>query len=180
MSFSKGVVVKTSAPSSTDDGTKGFYVGFNWVFASGGTLITYQCTDNSTGAAVWNVTSSNQGGGDSFCFSGSVNNASITTSQDLRQSGGVRTNLSPYIMPKAGKLFAMSASHQGAPAGKNWTLEVFKNGVSAATLVLNAVAKNQRDDLSVAFAQGDEVRLRLTYTAGTIVRPEGSAFFKFD
>jgi len=180
MSKIKGVVVKTSAPSSTDDGTKGFYVGYNWVYASGGTLVTYTCADNSTGAAIWNVTSSNQGAGNSFSFIGGINNNSLTTSQDFRGAGGIRTNQSPYIMPKAGKLYAISASHTGSPVGKNWTAEVFKNGVSVATLVLNAVAKNQDDTLSVSFAQGDEVRLRFTYTAGTIQRPEMVAFFKLD
>lgn len=163
MSLIKGVIVKTTAPTVNDDNTKGFYQGFNWVLNSGGTLKTYQCTDASTGAAVWNVTSSNDGAADSCAYTVGRNNTSITTSQDLRTAGNVPTNQTPFIVPKAGTIFGISAAHSGSPVGKNWTARILVNGVGVANLVLNGVAKNQDDTLGVAVAQGDEIRLTYLY-----------------
>jgi hypothetical protein len=54
MSVIKGVVVKTSAPTVNDDGTKGYYVGFSWVDSSTDTI--YTCADNTTATAVWVLT----------------------------------------------------------------------------------------------------------------------------
>lgn len=51
MSYEKGVIVKSTAPTINDDGTKGFYVGFNWIDTS--SLLIYHLVDNTTGAAVW-------------------------------------------------------------------------------------------------------------------------------
>ena len=180
MSLLKGVIEKTSAPTVNDDDNAGFFVGFRWVYVSGSTRITYVCTDSTTGAAVWDVTSSTNGSGDSCAFTAGRNNASITSSQDLRKAGQISTNQTPFIVPKAGTIFGISAAHSGSPVGKNWTARILVNGVGAANLVLNGVSKNQDDTLSVSVAQGDEIRLRLIYTSGTIARPSISAFLKFD
>lgn len=179
MSFVKGVVVKTTVPGVTDDDTKGFYKGFNWIFSSAGALVTYECVSDATGAAVWQATSSNNGSGNTFQVTASQNSNTVNTTRDLRL-GTSATNISPFIIPKVGKLYAMSASSGSAVAGRDWTAEVFKNGVSVATLTLTALAKNQRSDLGVSFAAGDEVRLVFTHTSGNVNRPKITAFFKLD
>jgi|GEM_PF-3632400 len=56
MSFTKGVVVKSVAPTATDDVTKGFYRGFRWVFADA----MYDCCDATMGEAVWSSGASNE------------------------------------------------------------------------------------------------------------------------
>jgi len=51
----KGIIVKASAPTSNDDATKGFYVGFLWLDSS--TSILYICADNTLAASIWNIVS---------------------------------------------------------------------------------------------------------------------------
>lgn len=177
MSYIKGVINKSSAPTVNDDNTKGFYIGFEWVDDS--TDTTYQCADVSTGAAVWNVSSSAGANGNSFQLSAGRNSLGINVDIDLI-GAEVTTAETPYIMPKAGKLYGISAAHAGSAVGKEWTADILKNGVSAATLELDEVEKNQRSDLNVSFAEGDTIRLRLILTALTINRPRITAFFKLD
>ena len=45
------LVGKTTAPAATDDRTKNIDVGALWVDETANN--SYQCQDNSTGAAVW-------------------------------------------------------------------------------------------------------------------------------
>lgn len=46
-------VSRATAPVATDDNTKGFVVGSQWVDTSAAPRKVYLCTDASTGAAVW-------------------------------------------------------------------------------------------------------------------------------
>jgi hypothetical protein len=51
----RGIVSKASNPSSTDDDSKGFYIGFEWVNTT--SKVTYECIDATTSNAVWNISS---------------------------------------------------------------------------------------------------------------------------
>jgi len=54
MSFVKGIVVKSVAPTSTDDVTKGYYKGFRWIVSN----VSYECMNASAGSADWSSGSS--------------------------------------------------------------------------------------------------------------------------
>jgi len=51
MSIQRGIVVKTTKPTSNDDSSKGFYVGFRWFYNPMGQELV--CKDASVGAAKW-------------------------------------------------------------------------------------------------------------------------------
>lgn len=54
--------IATSAPGVTDDASKGYSVGSQWIDQTAD--IAYQCVDATTGAAVWKDLSSGGGGGE--------------------------------------------------------------------------------------------------------------------
>jgi hypothetical protein len=57
MSVIKGVIVKSSSPSVSDDISKGFYIGFTWLDTSVSPSAVYICASNGVGTAKWeNIT----------------------------------------------------------------------------------------------------------------------------
>jgi|GEM_PF-4099629 len=66
MSFTKGVVVKSVAPTATDDITKGYYEGFSWIFSGR----EYVCLVDTASSAVWEITTKG-------VFTATVNGATL-------------------------------------------------------------------------------------------------------
>lgn len=69
----------TTTPTIDDDTTKGFVVGSRWVLDDG---TTYVCSDNTDGAAVWDIEEIS-GGIDYYVDAGIANAYSITTGKSL-------------------------------------------------------------------------------------------------
>jgi hypothetical protein len=72
----------TNTPTVTDDNTKGFIVDSRWILDNGD---VYVCTDDTTGAAVWEL----------------VNTGTIPTLQQVLDNGG---NEAPYSYAKVNRI----------------------------------------------------------------------------
>lgn len=107
----------------------------------------------------------------------------LNLSQDLRNTNGIPTNVSPFIVPVACELTMASAvlgTSTGATASPV-TIDVLRNGsvVATVTIPAGAVNKAATTGLTVAFAALDEVRIRYNYnTADAVDRPAATAYFR--
>lgn len=107
----------------------------------------------------------------SWHLGASSNNAAVTN-RFIEREGNTRTNQSPYVLWYACTLKALSLS---ANAAATWTAEIYKNGVSVATLSSGGAASAFNGALNVSFAAGDKVSMYVTGT--NINRPSIDALF---
>jgi len=113
----------------------------------------------------------------SFEFS-VARNGNVTSTQDLRRQNGTPTSDTPYIIPFACKLIAMSANTNRTGNNETWTFDLWKNNVSEATLSISNALKSYSTSYTNTFIAGDEIRFRaIIGTSGTLVKPGGTAWF---
>lgn len=103
-----------------------------------------------------------------WCFAASRNGSTTNT---YLQGDNVFTNTTPFIVPVACKLVAISAS---SSSSATWTPQIRRNGTVVGSINITAAASGYGAQ-SVSFAAGDRVEM---YCSGTsIPSPRIMAFF---
>lgn len=96
----------------------------------------------------------------SWHFGASSDNSNVTN-RFIEREGSTRTNQSPFVVWYDCTLEAISLSSNAA---STWTAEVYKNGVSVATLASGGNQYAQSTGVNVSFTAGDRVSM---YVNGT-------------
>ena len=109
----------------------------------------------------------------SFIFSG-ARRTNSAADRDMRSDDEL-TNSTPLIIPFDCELEKIAASTTG---NETWEAHVYRNGVSVASLTITGASSAVSTGLSIAFSEGDEVRLRQENGTGAINSPRIEAFFK--
>jgi hypothetical protein len=100
--------------------------------------------------------------------SGNTNNAYINN------AAGIASNTSPYVVFAAAWIRAISVR---TSASATWTLAIYKNGASVATLAVTAATKAYSTGLSIALAAGDEISFFAT-TSGNVANITASVLIE--
>lgn len=163
MSYIKGRVVKSSAPTSSDDSSKGYYVGFKWVDSSG-SKTSYECYDDSVSAAVWRPTNTSpsstpkiaccpfgaksDGTGNFLIANGKSSDADDSTKPKTRQAIGEDGTLTKLV-------------YQTKEGTTSTQMKIHINGVVEATVVLSSLNANFGgvEAISVSVSAGDYVEI---------------------
>lgn len=113
---------------------------------------------------------------DNFTFPAG-RNANISSDQALRRQNNVFTNVSPYIVPYNGEIYAAGAVNRNLNIARTWDFEVERNGTIILTLsVPNTTYKASIDGLSISVNAGDEIVLYFRNASNTISRPCGAVY----
>ncbi len=96
----------------------------------------------------------------------------------FRYEDGQSTSSSPIVAPFASTLVSVTAATIDASAGA-WGVEVLKNDVQAVLLTgAISVLKIFNTATNVAFAQGDEIKVRTDPAGNTVSRPNCILVFR--
>jgi hypothetical protein len=91
----------------------------------------------------------------------------LNGSRDLRRTGSVTTNITPFIVPITGTIWGITvASKQGV--NLTYNVEIYVNGSSVHTENVVAADKSFDNALALAVTAGDEVRIRFTKLAANV------------
>jgi hypothetical protein len=91
----------------------------------------------------------------------------LNGSRDLRRTGSITTNITPFIVPITGTIWGITvASKQGV--NLTYNVEIYVNGSSVHTENVVAADKSFDNALALAVTAGDEVRIRFTKLAANI------------
>jgi hypothetical protein len=134
--------------------------GTNSVLGAGTTIQVKQANTTTSGylsSTDWNTFNNR------MSWKYDAGKANDSTNSYLNNTIGIASNASPYVVPVAATLKALSLM---TSAAATWTLQLIVNGVSAATLTATAVNKAYSSGLAVAVAAGDEISF---YCSGTAI-----------
>lgn len=138
-----------------DDTNKHFYVG------------------DSTGTPIL-INNANLS--DRFLFL-ACRNANLTTDQALRRQNGTFINVTPYIVPYNGIIYAITAENQNINVTRTWDFVVEVNNVVVQTLTVPSTDhKAVINNLNLAVSQGDEVVMFFRNASNVINRPGGVVY----
>jgi len=166
------VVYQAAAPTATDDVSKGFYIGYKWVDTSTG--ITYECTDNSTGSAVWDTKHS----GIVRCTQSVgtvIPNASATiVSFDTFAQNDVGATFSSgqVVTPSWAKFAEINGGVAFATAAANrFFVQSAKNGVAAGSkfrtdLTTTSLNTTCQHSVGISVVAGDLVGIKVYQSSG--------------
>lgn len=108
------------------------------------------------------------GGGNKKSWSWSAGeNGNLNGDRDLRRTGDMVGNRTPFIAPLACTIWGISiASRQGT--NETFDIQVIKNGSAAHTESVSAADKKVNAGLAIPLVAGDEVYLRFIRTSGAV------------
>lgn len=91
----------------------------------------------------------------------------INGDRDLKRPNSIATNLSPFVNPIASQIWGVSiTSKQGTNV--SFQIQIIVNGTVQSTQTITTADKLTANNLSIALAVGDEVRIRFIKTATNV------------
>lgn len=94
-------------------------------------------------------------------------NANVGSSKDLQRTGNSRTNLTPFIAPVTGTIWAITvATQQGT--NETYDIQIIVNGAVQHTESVSATDSAFNNALAVSVSAGDAIRIRFIRTSGAV------------
>ena len=113
---------------------------------------------------------------DRFVFPAS-RNANINSDQALRRQNGTFINVTPYIVPFNGEIYAITAENQDINSTRTWDFVVEVNGIVVNTLTVpNSDHRALINNLELSVNEGDEIVIFFRNASNIINRPSGVVY----